>query len=134
MDEQEAIMTKELDEKDEKPNKYDWLLDMKQSELRGALQQYEGDLLIVYDKCGFEMLTALWEHLPGIPVYPSKKAFYRLAAMYARQNYNPDDPEMSKKAIAARIGVSLRSVEMWLATTDKTDIRQVDLFIDGEKK
>lgn len=128
-------MTAEKDEHEQPKNKYDWLLDMKQSELRAALQNYESDLLIVYDKGGFELLTALWEHLAGIPLYPSKKAFYRLAAVYTRQNYDPDDPEMSKKAIAARVGVSLRSVEMWLCQTDKDDKRQGKLFsAEGTEK
>ena len=120
-----------MDENEEPKSKYDWLLDMKESELRSALKQHEGDMLIAYDKGGIGMITALWENLAGIPLYPSKKAFYKLAAVYVRRNYDPADSAFSKKMLAAKIGVSLRFVELALATTDKTDIRQMDAF---EKK
>ncbi|MEK6744275.1 MAG: hypothetical protein AABZ15_11715 [Nitrospirota bacterium] len=117
-----------MNETEEPKSKYDWLLDMKQTELRAVLKQHEGDMLHAYDKGGIDLVTALWEHLAGIPVYPSKKAFYKLAAMYVRQHYDPADSAFSKKMLAARIGVSLRFVELALATTDKTDVRQIDAF------
>lgn len=112
----------------EPKGKYDWLLDMKESEFRAALRQYESDLLLVYDKCGPVVLFALWEHLHGIPVYPSKKALYVMAAQYVRKNYNPKDSAYSKKQMAAELGVSLRFVELALETTDKNDPRNLDLF------
>ena len=112
----------------DKPSKYDWLEEMTPAELRTALRRYEGDLLIVYEKCGFGVMKALWEHLPGIPLYPSKRAYYKLAAAYVRQKYDPDDSEFSKKSLAAEIGASLRFVELALSTTDKDDKRQQKLF------
>ena len=117
---------------DDKPTKYDWLEEMTPAEIRSALRQYETDLLLVYEKCGFPTMKLLWEHLPGIPLYPSKKGYYVLAATYVRQNYNPDDAEFSKKFLAAQVGASLRFVELALATTDKTDTRQKDFFKEDE--
>lgn len=118
----------------EKPlKKYDWLLDMKQSELREALQKHEKDSLLVYERCGFEVLASLWEHLAGIPVYPSRRALYELAARYARKHYNPADEDNGKKVLAARLGVSLRFVELALATTDKNDARQINWLTEAEK-
>jgi hypothetical protein len=117
-----------------KPNKYDWLLDMKQSELREVLRKHEKDALLVYERCGFDVLTALWEHLAGIPVYPSRKALYELAARSIRKTYDPQDDENSKKVLAARHGVSLRFVELALATTDKNDARQINWLAEAETK
>ncbi len=116
---------------DDKPTKYGWLEEMTPAEIRAALRKYEGDLLIIYEKCGFNVMRSLWEHVPGIPVYPSKRAYYKLAAIHVRQNYNPDDPEFSKKSLAAEIGASLRFVELALATTDRDDKRQQNLFEEG---
>lgn len=117
-----------MSDAEEPKSKYDWLLNMKESDLRAVLKQHEGDMLIVYDKGGFELVRLLWEYLAGIPVYPSKKGFYKAAAIYVRQNYNPADSAFSKKSLAAEIGVSLRFVELALSTTDKTDARQIDAF------
>jgi hypothetical protein len=116
---------------DDKPSKYDWLEEMTPAELRSALRQHETDLLIVYEKGGFNVMTFLWEHLAGIPLYPSKRAYYKLAAIYVRQNYDPDDPDFSKKFLAAKIGASLRFVELALSTTDREDKRQQKLFGEG---
>lgn len=120
------------DDKNKKPSKYDWLLDMKESDLRDALRLHEKDALLIYDRCGLDVLTSLWENLHGIPVYPSKKALYAMAAKYVRKNYDPADSANSKKQMAATIGVSLRFVEMALDTTAKDDPRQMDAFARTE--
>jgi hypothetical protein len=119
---------------DEPKTKYDWLLDMKQRDLREALQKHERDALLIYDHCGLDVLVSLWENLPGVPIYPSRKALYELAARSVRKNFDPEDPENSKKRLAARHGVSLRFVELALATTDKTDSRQINWLVEAEKE
>lgn len=113
-------------------NKYTWLFGMNQKELREALQAHESDLLIAYDRGGMELLIGIWEHLAGIPIYPSKRAYFKLAAMYVRKHYDPANAMYSKKSLAAKLGVSLRSVQIWLDTTDVNDPRQLDAFAKQE--
>jgi Mor family transcriptional regulator len=78
------------------PGKLAWLADIEIEDL------LSGDVKLVHDHCGRDVLISLWENLPSINIYVSKKPLEEAKARYIRKHFDGDNV----KALAVTLGVS----------------------------
>jgi Mor family transcriptional regulator len=81
----------------------DWIKELSKEEIEEVL---EGDLQIVYQFCGFEVLCLLWENLSGLNIYISTKPLRALQRLYIKKYYNG----MNIKELAHKLKVSEKFV------------------------
>jgi len=48
----------------------------------------DGDMKLVYEYCGTDVLLALWEHLPSLSIYTSVKSLDRIKRRYIEMHFN----------------------------------------------
>lgn len=65
-----------------------------------------GDMKLIADRCGLDVLKSLLTHLPKIHVYLSEKPLVEMQKRYIKKNYK----QGNAKQLAARLGVSERFV------------------------
>lgn len=59
-----------------------------------------GDMKLVYDHCGRDVLIRLWEAFPGIAIYISSKSLHAARARYIARHY--DGHNIKKLAVQLR--------------------------------
>ncbi|MDA8087027.1 MAG: hypothetical protein M0Z75_10050 [Nitrospiraceae bacterium] len=65
-----------------------------------------GDLKMVYDFCGKDVLIRLCEHLMGLNIYISAKSIIMLKKVYVKMHYNGHNV----KELANKVGCSERFI------------------------
>ncbi len=78
----------------------DWMKDVEIEDL------LSGDLLLVYEWCGREMLLDLWEHFPRMTLYISTKPINEAKKRYIKKHFNGKNV----KELCALLQVSERFV------------------------
>ncbi len=91
-------------------NNLDWLEEIEFKDL------LTGDMKLIADRCGEDVLKALMEKVPKIHVYMSEKPLVEAQKRYIEQNFK----QGNAKEIATKIGVS----EMFVYKTHKEIIRK----------
>ena len=81
----------------------DWIKELEEKEIRKAL---EGDLQLVYDFCGMDVLCSLLENLLRMNLYISTKPLRQLQRLYIKKNFG----KMPIKEPAHKLGVSEKFV------------------------
>lgn len=81
-------------------NKLDWLEEIEYRDL------LTGDMKLIDERCGPEVLKALMEKVPKIHVYMSEKPIVEAQKRYIAKHYK----QGNAKEIAAKLGVSERFV------------------------
>jgi len=81
----------------------DWIKELEEKEIKRAL---EGDLQLVYDFCGMDVLCSLLENFPRMNLYISTKPLRQLQRLYIRKNFG----KMPIKELAHKLGVSEKFV------------------------
>ncbi len=64
-----------------------WLADVEIEDL------LDGDLKLIHDYCGKDVLISLWEHLPSISIYLSTKPLEEAKRRYIREHFKGADPK-----------------------------------------
>lgn len=91
----------------------DWIKEMEFEEFEDILT---GDVKLIYDVCGPEVLFTLWQNLPGISLYLSEKSLFQIKRRYIIKFYNKNDPVYNAKALATKLGVSEKFVYETIAS------------------
>jgi hypothetical protein len=65
-----------------------------------------GDLKLVYEWCGKDVLQKLWEHFPSMSIYVTTKPLDKLKRRYIRKHWNGTN----LKQLCSSLGVSERFV------------------------
>ena len=80
-----------------------WIKELSEKEIQESL---EGDLQLVYEHCGLEILCLLWQNFSGMNIYVSTKPLRALQKLYIKKHYNGNNV----KEIAIKLGVSEKFV------------------------
>jgi Mor family transcriptional regulator len=96
----------------------DWLQEIEYEDLLNK------DAKTVLEFCGLDVLCALYENVPSIPLYLGEKVLFELRKRYIRKFCDGEN----HKHLAAKLGVSVRFVYDALAETDAKDERQGTLL------
>jgi Mor family transcriptional regulator len=65
-----------------------------------------GDLKLVHEWCGREVLKKLWEHFPSMSIYVTTKPLDRLKRQYVKKHWNG----RNLKELCSRLEVSERFI------------------------
>jgi hypothetical protein len=79
----------------------DWI-----KEIDNVEDLLSGDLRIIAESCGMDVLIKLWEECPSLSLYISTVPLNEARKLYARRNYNGSNAKM----LALKLGVSERFV------------------------
>jgi hypothetical protein len=78
----------------------------------------DGDMAIVYNACGADTLTKLWEGVPSMTIYVSTKPINDAKRVYIQRNYNGRNAkelarflEVSDKFVQDALGRPMIKVE-----------------------
>ena len=91
----------------------DWI---KEIELDDILS---GDVRLIADSCGLDVLIRLWEECPSLSLYISTVPLNEARRRYIRRHYNGSNA----KELAARLGVSDRFVFGAVASPQPPSLR-----------
>ncbi len=80
-----------------------WIKELSEREIQEAL---EGDLQLVYEHCGLDILCLIWQNFSGLNIYVSTKPLRALQKIYIKKYYNGHNI----KEIAIKLGVSEKFV------------------------
>ncbi len=77
----------------------------------------KGDVELIYNECGMEVLLQLWDKLPSLNLYISTKCLQECKRAYIKEHYDG----RNAKSLAAELKVSERFV---LKVVSRTELRR----------
>lgn len=113
----------------------DWIRDLKQRDVDRVLRSQVNageDLsmkMIYEDAGGIETCIMLWRRLSRLTLHVSERPLNELRRLYARQHFDPAEPDRCTKSLAAILNVSEQFVRESLQDDQKEDPRQEKLKI-----
>lgn len=115
----------------------DWIRDLKQRDvdqiMRAELNREDPSMKMIYEDCnGIETCILLWRRLKSMQLYISETRLNNLRRLYVRRNFDAENPQVSAKELAVRLGTSEKFVYEALEAKPEEDPRQEKLFKEKE--